>query len=119
LVKKILVVDDDKELCEELRDILKEEGYEVETAFDGRQAQARVDLNGFDLFILDFKMPQLGGLELLKLIKDSHPESNIFIASGRSFLEKTLKESGFSDKVNAIISKPFNIEDLLSKIKSL
>ena len=59
--KKILIVDDDEEICEEFSEILKGQHYLVETAFDGLKASAMIVKGEYDLVILDLKLPGLSG----------------------------------------------------------
>ena len=117
-MKKILIVDDDKQLCEELQDLLKEEGFFVKTAFDAKSAQVLLESDSFDMFILDFKLPELDGIYMLNVIKEKIPKAIVFFFSGRPFLEKLLEEKGLTGAVAGIIPKPFDIEKMLKKIKS-
>ncbi|MCP2521161.1 response regulator, partial [SCandidatus Aminicenantes bacterium Aminicenantia_JdfR_composite] len=68
-MKKVLIVDDDKQIRNFLNDILKISGYEVECASDGEEAFKLLQCKKFDLLITDNKMPKMDGLELIKNIK--------------------------------------------------
>ncbi|MDD5254452.1 MAG: response regulator [Candidatus Omnitrophica bacterium] len=116
--KNILVVDDDVELCEEISEILKDEGYLVETACDVAQGIQRAQDTDYDIIILDYKMSGLTGVDFLKLVREKRIKSKIFVASGRPFVEKLLKDEGVADLVSYTVKKPFDMEFLLRKIKA-
>ena len=63
--ERILIVDDNERLCEILSEDLREDGYEVETAFDGRAGVEAVSRSDFDLIVLDIRMPNMDGLSAL------------------------------------------------------
>lgn len=124
--KKILMLDDDEELCEEIAEILIDEGYRVTTAFDGLTGKRLVEKYDYDILILDVKMPGLSGLDILESIKGQNKEVKVIILTGRP-LSKELQEGRIcKDKeekilrlADGIINKPFDIEVLLNKIKEL
>lgn len=115
--KRILVIDDDVELREEISEILVGEGYLVKGTSDPLHGQGLIDTHKFDVAIIDYKLPGMTGVDLLRRIKKNNPGTKVFIVSGRSFLEKLIKEENVSHLVSGIISKPFDCEDLLKKIK--
>lgn len=129
--KKILVIDDDEELCEEVSGILEGEGYTVSTAFDGQQAKDLIDRGNFDLLLLDMKIPAIKGSEILKNIKAKNLKAKVIVLTGSPSVDKLVKKD-FTDNLkveaeeeralrlaDAFFSKPFNIELLLAKIKDL
>ncbi|MDD2752388.1 MAG: response regulator [Candidatus Omnitrophica bacterium] len=117
--KRILIVDDDRELAEEMAEILRDESFFVESTSDSLHASKLISERSYDLYLLDYKMADLNGVDLLKKIKIKEPESRVFIISGRPSIEKLLEEEKVSELVSAVIKKPFDIETLLQKIKSL
>ncbi|MBA7470038.1 putative transcriptional regulatory protein TcrX [subsurface metagenome] len=124
--KRILVLDDDEELCEEIAEILIDEGYRVTTAFDGLTGKRLVEKYNYDILILDVKMPGLSGLDILEGIKGQNKELKVIILTGRPLSKNLQGERIYEDKeenilrlAEGIISKPFDIEVLLNKIKEL
>lgn len=115
--KRILIIDDDVELCEELQQILGDEGYDVEATTDSIKGAALINEDNYDIAILDFKMPHLTAVDILKQVKIRGRKTKFFLISGRPFIEKALKEEGLSGLVSGIINKPFNVDILLEKIK--
>lgn len=124
--KKILMLDDDEELCEEIAEILIDEGYRVTTAFDGLRGKRLVEKYNYDILILDIKMPGLSGLDILESIKGQNKELKVIILTGRPLSEELQERRICKDKeekilrlADGIINKPFDIEVLLNKIKEL
>jgi len=85
--RKILIVDDEISILESLGLILKHAKYEVETCLDGFSALDKVSKSNYDLILLDIKMPQMDGLEVLEIIKTSYPEQVVIMISGHGNIE--------------------------------
>jgi DNA-binding NtrC family response regulator len=117
--KKILLIDDDFQLCEEIAEILRDEGYFVDNASDETQSEALIKNNTYDICLLDYKMPHLTGIDLLKKIKEKNPRCAGLIVSGRPFIQKIIEEQNASHLVSGIIEKPFEMKAILDKIKEL
>ncbi|MDI6802369.1 MAG: response regulator [Bacteroidota bacterium] len=112
---KILVVDDEDTLRTVLSQELKGEGYEVETAADGLLALDAIKQNNFDLVLLDIKMPNMDGFEVLKYIKQNHKDLKIIMLTGFADLKNAIesKKLGAED----FVSKPYDLVDLLTTIE--
>lgn len=119
MTKKILLIDDDEELCNEMAEIFKDEGYSVETAFNGLEGKSKVEKNKYNFIVLDYRMPGLNGIEVLKIIKQINIKTKVFMASGLPFIEKLILNENLSDMIEAILPKPYPFELLLEKIKKL
>lgn len=115
--KRILIIDDDIELCEELIDSLIEEGYSAESTQDPVKGISLMRDGGYDVILLDYRMPLLSGVDILKKLKADNVRKRIFIVSGRPSIEHVLKAENLSDMVSGIIPKPINFELLLEQIK--
>lgn len=124
--KRILMIDDDEELCEETSEILIDQGYRVTTAFDGLTGKRLIEKYDYDILILDVKMPGLSGLDILEGVKEQYKELKVVILTGKPLSRELPEERSYKDKeeeilklADAIIGKPFHIEVLLDKIKEL
>lgn len=117
-MKKILIVDDDVELCEELADMFGAEGFLVSSASDSSQVDHFIGNGDFDLMILDYKMPGMTGIDVLKKMKSAGLKKEIYLVSGRPFIEKVLKEEQVADMLSGLMHKPINFMDLLDRIKN-
>ena len=73
---KILIVEDDRQLLEVYSDVLKAEGYEIDTADDGEKALAKMIEGGYDLVLLDIILPRINGLEVMEQLKGLPPLKN-------------------------------------------
>ena len=113
---KILVVDDEKLLVKGIKFNLENEGYQVETAFDGASAIELAKGGGFDLIILDLMMPEVDGLTACMRIREFSAVPIIMLTARGEDADKIIGlESGADD----YITKPFNILELKSRIRVL
>jgi len=108
-VKKVLVVDDEKECCDILRGYLSGRGHLVDVAYNGLQAKELLDDNKYDLICFDCNMPELSGVELAKIIRAKNPKAKKIMMSGYPLInEEFAKKLG----VDIFLSKPFPLEEL-------
>ena len=113
---KILVVDDEKSMREILEIFLTSEGYSVFAAENGGKAIETVKKDIFDLIITDMKMPEVGGLELLKAVKQIAPETTVVIVTAFGTTESAVEAM----KLGAYdyIQKPFKMDDIRLVVKN-
>jgi two-component system OmpR family response regulator len=121
--KRILIIDDDKSLCEELEEILIDEGYHVDKVSDGKKALSILLDHNYELILLDLKIPEIDGYGILKFFLDKEINFKIIILSGSPIKSKKLildkEKESLLNKADYFINKPFDIEKLLSKINKL
>ena len=113
---KILVVDDEQLLVKGIKFNLENEGYQVETAYDGRTALDMAHANNDDLIILDLMMPEVDGLEACMKIREF---SNVPIIMLTARGEDADKIIGFECGADDYITKPFNILELKARIRAM
>ena len=106
----VLVVDDERTVCNSCKKILTREGYSVDFALSGKEALNKVRGNRFDAVIADWKMPEIDGIEIAKRIKKVNPNTAVIMITGYPSVESSIKamRSGVSDYV----PKPFTPEEL-------
>ncbi len=115
-VGKILVCDDDSNICELLRLYLEKEGYEVEIANDGEEALQKFEESGPDLVLLDIMMPKLDGWQVCREIRKKSSCPIIMItAKGETFDKVLGLELGSDDYV----VKPFDPKEIVARIKAI
>jgi DNA-binding NtrC family response regulator len=114
---KILVVDDEVNLLKTLSDILNRSGYEVATAKDGTSALGLIGKDGFDIALLDIRMPHMDGIELLERIKAQRPDMEIIIMTAYGTIE-TAKRSMKLGAYDYIL-KPLDIDEVLMNLKKI
>lgn len=116
--KRVLLIDDDKELCDELCEILREEGFNAEYALTPGKGKEMLFKNVYDILLLDFRMPQESGIDLLKEIKGKiRADLRIYLVSGSITIKKLLAEQKLSTLVSGVFGKPFDIEALLKELR--
>lgn len=114
---RILVVEDEETLCENIAKGLKIDGYEVDTCFDGESALDMILSESYDLIILDLNLPKMDGMEILENLRKDDPETAILILSARGQLED--KIAGLDAGANDYLCKPFHFEELEARVRSL
>ena len=109
-MEKILIVDDERSLRDVLGIMLKRAGYDVTVASDGDEAIARVEKELFDLVITDLKMPNAGGLEVLKAVKEASPDTVVLIITAFASAESAVEAM----KLGAYdyLPKPFQVDEV-------
>jgi DNA-binding response OmpR family regulator len=113
---KILIIDDEEDLRENLKYVFKMKGYEVELAEDGVQGLKKLETYTPDLIVLDLNMPNMGGIEFYQRICDSDvPKYPVFVLTARANMEQFFKDFN----VDGFMAKPFEIPDLLNEVSAV
>ena len=113
-MERILIVEDEEKLARFLELELRHEGYAVEKAFDGRSGLTLAEEGGFDLILLDVMLPQLSGLELLRRLRRTSRTPVIMLTARDAVMDKV---TGLDMGADDYITKPFEIEELLARIR--
>ena len=115
-MKKILVVDDEKPISDIIKFNMVKEGYEVVTAFDGRQALEQFEAEKPDILILDLMLPELDGLEVARTIRKSSNVPIIVLSAKDSEFDKVI---GLEIGADDYVTKPFSNRELQARVKAL
>jgi DNA-binding response OmpR family regulator len=116
--KRILVVDDDRELVESVRTALLTRGYEVLVAWDGAEALVRIERDRPDLMLLDLVMPRRSGFTVLdRMRRTSMRSTPIIMMTGTD--EPRHRDTATRHGVRAFLAKPFAIEQLLTEVETI
>ncbi|SFH85438.1 response regulator transcription factor [Pisciglobus halotolerans] len=113
---KILVVDDDKEIVELLGIYIQNEGYELEKAYNGKEALTKLHTQDIDLVVLDVMMPEMDGIETIKEIRK---DSNLPILMLSAKTTDVDKIKGLVTGADDYVVKPFNPLEVMARVKSL
>jgi len=113
--RRILVVDDETLAVEMMEKLLSSDGYEVEAAFSGKFALAKLHLRDFDLVIVDINMPGMDGIELIRRIRELKPNQRIVVATG--FPSQRTAQQAFKLGTLDYIAKPFPDKRLLEVVE--
>ena len=108
---RIMVVDDEPDMCTTLKAIFEDEGYEVATASDGYEAISQAKSASFDLIFMDIKLPGINGVQTYREIKSISPDTVVVVMTGyavEDLIKQALEEGAY-----AVIFKPFAVEQIL------
>jgi DNA-binding response OmpR family regulator len=114
---KILVVDDEPVLLEQLRETLTSQKYDVDTADDGESALDKIFDNLYDLIILDIMLPKIDGLSILKEIRKAKIKTPVLMLTSKGTVADKIQ--GLDYGADDYLAKPFAIAELMARIRSL
>jgi len=113
---RILIIDDDVELCELLVEYLEPEGYVVETAQDGETGAERVLGEEFDLVVLDVMLPGMSGLDVLRRIRQASKVAVVMLTARGDEIDRIV---GLELGADDYMPKPFNPRELVARIRAV
>jgi len=116
--KKILVIDDEHDLCEILKFNLSDAGYDVDVANSGEEALTK-DISQFDLLLVDVMMPGLSGFDLAKQLKETPSTATVPIIFLTALGDEENKLHGFDIGADDYIAKPFSLREMLARVKAV
>jgi len=111
----ILVIDDDEDIRKVLSEILKDNGYNADSAETGGEAIRKAEEKFYNLALIDIKLPDMNGVELLTKIKETKPKMRKIIITGYPTLKNAVE--ALNRGADAYIMKPLDIEKVLATIK--
>lgn len=113
----ILIVEDDNDISQMLKELLASQGYETVQAFSGTEALLCMEKQKMDGVILDLMLPGMAGEEVLCAIKDTYPETSVLVSSARDDVQTrvALLRAGADD----YLIKPFDTEELLARLEAV
>jgi DNA-binding response OmpR family regulator len=116
-VQSIIVIDDQEEIRTSIEAILSDEGFLVETAKNGKEAINASKNTQFDLAIVDIKLPDIDGTELLRRLRDNQPKMATLIVTGQPSLENAIKS--VNNRADGYLLKPFEPRTLIETIRKI
>lgn len=114
---KVVLVEDDQTMAEMVSYNLRRQGFEVEAASDGVTGLKLARQRTVSLAILDLMLPGLDGMEIAKQVRSSRPDLPLLMLTARG--EEEMKLKGFEAGVDDYLTKPFSMEELLARVRSL
>ncbi len=112
---KILFVDDEPKICQLIKELFKQEGYQTDTSLSGTEALQMMKKYNYEMLITDLKMPGIDGLELIRRAKREQPEISTIMVTGYATIETAVQS--LKHGVDDYITKPFNIFELKKAVK--
>ena len=114
---RVLLVEDHKSLVKALRQGLEEEGYAVDVAFEGEEANYKASATPYDAIVLDIMLPKVDGLTLLQKWRKAGMKSHVLMLTARDQLDDKVK--GLDAGADDYLTKPFELEELLARVRAL
>lgn len=114
---RILVIEDEKELCDSIKEGLILDGYEVDACYNGLDGEEMATVETYDLILLDLTLPDMDGMEILQSVRSQNALVPILILSARVQTED--KVEGLDRGANDYLTKPFDFNELEARIRSL
>lgn len=114
---KVLVADDDKQIGQFIKTKFEDNNMETTLAFDGKEALFLINTNSYDVIIIDWMMPYLDGISLLKILRKQNIDTPIIILSALDSTENKIE--GLKSGSDDYLTKPFSIDELLIKVNIL
>ena len=114
---RILIVEDEKALCDAIARGFRHLDYSVDCCYNGQSAMDVLSFERFDLVVLDLNLPDADGMTVLKTLRATDDETKVLILSARG--EVADKVAGLDAGANDYLTKPFHIDELAARIRSL
>ena len=114
---RVLLVEDHKPLVRALHQGLEEEGFAVDIALDGEEADYKARASNYDVIILDLMLPKKDGLTLLKEWRRDGSKTHVLVLTARGTLEERVR--GLDTGADDYLTKPFELEELLARLRAL
>ncbi|OGW78001.1 MAG: hypothetical protein A2Z83_02895 [Omnitrophica bacterium GWA2_52_8] len=116
-MKKLLIIDDEEGIVQEVRDYFSEEGWEVYSAYTGKKGLDLLNEVKGDVLILDIKLPDMSGVHLLKISKELQPAMKVILNTG--YVDQSTFDDVEKLKPDAFLQKPFNLMKLSDEVSRL
>ena len=113
----LLVIEDERALCETIVRSLRRQAYSVDCCYDGEKALELLGVERYDLVLLDLNLPKKDGMTVLRTLRQTDRETKVLILSARSEVED--KVQGLDAGANDYLAKPFHLAELEARIRSL
>jgi heavy metal response regulator len=114
---RILVIEDEKKIADFIRRGLKEEGYSVDTAYEGQTGLFLAKTNDYDVILLDIMIPKVDGLTLCKRLREEKVSTPVIMLTARNTVED--KVTGLDSGADGYLTKPFAFEELLARVRAI
>lgn len=114
---KLLLIDDDIELSRKVKDWLEFEHHTVETAFGGNEAIEKLKFFQYDMVILDWGLPDVDGIEVLKTFRNEGGDVPVLMLTGKNQVSEV--EAGLNNGADDYVTKPFDLRELSARVRAM
>lgn len=119
MAKKILIIEDEKDIQELLGHYLKREGYEIHGALDGESGLRKIAQERFDLVVLDLMLPKMDGLEVCRILRSQKQSADIPVIMLTAKGEEADRIVGLEMGADDYVTKPFSPREVVARVKAL
>jgi DNA-binding response OmpR family regulator len=109
MMRRMIIVDDEVDICECLEDFFSSHGFAVASAFSGEEALSKLESDGAEVILLDINLPGLQGIEVLQRIKKTHPRTKVIMVTGLTDPELKTRARRFG--ACGFVLKPFDFSE--------
>ncbi len=117
LERKVLLIDDEGGILDELKDYLEEEGFTIRTALDGTRGLELIESFRPHVIVLDMKLPDIPGIDILRKVRTLYPDIKVIVSTG--YVDPVLIDEAEVLGRDAFLQKPFNLETMRGEIDRL
>lgn len=114
---RILLAEDERSISDGISQAFRQEGYIIDCVYDGASALQAIELETFDLVILDLGLPRVDGLEVLKSIRQNKNPVSVLVLTARDSIEDKVR--GLDLGADDYLAKPFDLKELSARVRSL
>jgi len=114
---KILLVEDDPVLIDQVEQWLVKEQYTVEAVFDGQEALSRLKFYPYDLLVIDWGLPKISGLDVIKQLRSTGSSMPVLMLTGKGDIPD--KQTGLDSGADDYLTKPFDLRELSARVRAL
>src|SRR5262249_19206793 len=115
----VLVVDDDRDLCESLWDLLRERDFRACVAHDEEAARQRLKRHDYDVVLIDMKLPKGDGRGVFRLVRETTPQARTVLITGHRGETEEIVSGLLKEGASGVCYKPFDVAKLLTTIRDL
>ncbi|MCD6307224.1 MAG: response regulator [Deltaproteobacteria bacterium] len=112
---KVLVIENEDVICNACRLVLAEKGHEVDISNTGKSGLIAVSRNGYDLVLLDIKLPDMDGMDILKILKENVPTLRVIVMTGYATLSNAVQAMKLG--ATEYLPKPFTDDELVAAVE--
>lgn len=114
---RVLIIEDDRQIADNVRQFLEEEGFAAEVAYDGEDGEFRALEEEFDAIVLDINLPIKDGFAIIKSLRENQVKTPVVMLTAYSEIEDRVK--GLNLGADDYLPKPFSMEELVARIRAL
>lgn len=114
---RILIIEDNVELCEYIKKSLEQEGFAVDTSYSGIDGEEKAFVNDYDVILLDLNLPDKDGLEIIKFLRESNVQAPVIMVTARDEIGD--RAAGLDSGADDYLIKPFDLIELKARIRAV